>query len=102
MNSSLTVTARERVSLTCDVTGSIKPNVTWFKDRIKIGSCTRFSNDCSIERRIPKRYAINRESLALEIKLAEYEDSGKYRCVARNLAGKSNRTISLNIRGKFY
>lgn len=98
-NSSITADTRDRVTLSCDVTGSIKPNVTWLNDGVKIGSCTRAqSGRCHIERVFKNHVSIDKKTLSLVIKRAKYEDRGKYRCVARNLAGQSNRTVSLTVR----
>ncbi|KAH0618306.1 hypothetical protein JD844_017377 [Phrynosoma platyrhinos] len=71
------------IMLTCEVTGSPIPNITWLKDG------QPFVEDDNHELMSNGRF--------LQITNAQVADTGRYTCVASNAAGDKSKSFSVNI-----
>ena len=81
------VTEGEEVNLDVGVKAKPKPDVTWYKD----GKRLRDTNRIKLKSKDDK--------FSLVIKDAKPEDSGKYKCEAKNKAGTKPRTFDVNVEG---
>ena len=82
------VTDTDSVTLTCEVTGSPMPTVTWFKASTEIKN----SRDLCV--------LYNGRVAKLEIAQAYVEDTGEYSCVATNVAGKAVCSAKVTVKGR--
>jgi len=74
----------------CQIKGSPKPSVTWFKDATVITS----TNDVKI--------VYEEEICKLIIYKCQLDDSGTYTVVAKNVAGFDTCSAQLTVDGKRY
>ena len=84
VGSQITELAYVKISLTCPTEGVPPPSVTWTKDGEQLNSTGHFVID---------------QSGTLTIRDVVVDDSGKYTCLAKNKAGVSEVTSSLDILG---
>lgn len=77
-----------QLHLPCDVDGIPKPNITWYKNAIKIDE-----ND--------KRFAIEEDN-SLVIKKLLMGDNGMFQCFAKNEAGESSIAVWLRVKSKCF
>ncbi|XP_009874122.1 PREDICTED: hemicentin-1-like, partial [Apaloderma vittatum] len=81
--SEVVVTQGNEISLECEVQGVPEPAITWMKDGRPLGS----GGDV----------AILRGGHFLQLRNAQVSDTGRYVCVAANVAGLSDRKYDLNV-----
>lgn len=77
----------EEVNLEVAVQAKPKPDVTWYKD----GKRLRDSNRIKLKAKD--------EKFSLDIKNAKPDDSGKYKCEAKNKVGSESRVFDVNVGG---
>ena len=82
----MAATVGSRTVLMCDTIGLPKPDVTWEKD----GETVAVNEH---------GYVMHRTG-SLQFSAVRVEDSGTYRCIARNDAGTVTRDINLSVQGK--
>ena len=75
-----------RATLSCDTLGLPKPEVVWEKNGKSIPP-------------VGQRYMMSRTG-SLQFTNIQVDDSGTYRCIARNDAGSVYRDIELSVQGK--
>ncbi|KAK4820389.1 hypothetical protein QYF61_025563 [Mycteria americana] len=81
--SEVVVTQGNEISLECKVQGIPEPAITWMKDgRLLVNG---------------KDIAILHDGHFLQLKSAQVSDTGRYVCVAANVAGLSDRKYDLNV-----
>ena len=76
------------VIISCPVSGTPFPNIAWFKDNIPL----------SLEENKNVRVLSNGQKL--EISSVSVEDAGRYKCLAKNEAGKDDREYELTVWGE--
>ncbi|XP_076093735.1 hemicentin-1-like isoform X1 [Mytilus galloprovincialis] len=76
------VILHDNITLTCPVEGDPLPSITWYKDGQQIDD---------------DDYTISDDSLMLTIINARIRDDGRFKCVARNVAGETDVTFDLNV-----
>lgn len=83
----INVRSGDSVTLECRVTGSPSPDVRWYRD-----------NDPLIE---GEKYLFGFEDglHSLHIKNVREDDSGNYKVIARNLAGREHATADITVKG---
>ncbi|XP_039667627.1 hemicentin-1 [Perca fluviatilis] len=79
----VTVLVNKTTQLECDVDGNPAPKITWFKDSQPVSSDG------------PHRILSNGRTLQLLI--AQVSDTGRYVCVADNVAGSAEKSFNLNV-----
>ncbi|KAM3915384.1 hemicentin-1 [Leptodactylus fuscus] len=79
----VTIVEDNSISLTCQVTGFPLPLISWLKEGIVL--------------KPSKQLFIVPGSRILQIHQTKLEDAGEYVCVAKNEAGESKKTFSLNV-----
>ncbi|XP_069009305.1 hemicentin-1 [Embiotoca jacksoni] len=79
----VTVLVNKTTQLDCQVDGNPAPKITWFKDNQPISSNG------------PHRILSN--GRALQVSTAQVSDTGRYVCVADNVAGSAEKTFNLNV-----
>ena len=84
----LQASERDTVRLECRVIGSPEPDVKWYKEDEPLLGDGRYQFEQSADLHI------------LTISNASVADSGMYKCVARNSAGKAHCYADLTIIGK--
>lgn len=84
IGSQITEIALVKISLTCPTQGSPPPNITWKKDGKELVS--------------GNGYVIDNKG-TLTILEALTEDSGRYSCLAQNVAGEEEVTSPIDILG---
>ncbi|XP_077188775.1 hemicentin-1 isoform X2 [Paroedura picta] len=77
------VKEKQSIMLTCEVTGSPVPEITWLKDG------QPFLED--------EGHHLMSNGRFLQIESAQVVDTGRYTCVASNAAGDKSKTFSLNV-----
>ncbi len=73
------------LEMTCDVSGTPKPEFAWFKDQVKLEQDDKFS------------FVVNNDTYTLRIGVAEEKDTGLYRCVLKNEFGSSETKSNANV-----
>ena len=81
----LSIIAEQALAIDCPATGVPRPKITWYKDGQEI-----FPENESTMR-------ILSNGRRLEITGADIQDSGRYKCVAENPAGRSEEEFNLNV-----
>ncbi|XP_028442537.1 hemicentin-1 isoform X3 [Perca flavescens] len=79
----VTVLVNKTTQLECDVDGNPAPKITWFKDSQSVGSDG------------PHRILSNGRTL--QLLAAQVSDTGRYVCVADNVAGSAEKSFNLNV-----
>ncbi|XP_028259472.1 hemicentin-1 [Parambassis ranga] len=79
----VTVLVNKTTQLDCHVDGNPTPKITWFKDSQPISSSG------------PHRILSN--GRALQVLTAQVSDTGRYVCVADNVAGNAEKSFNLNV-----
>ena len=77
---SVTVTENQTAAFYCSASGNPKPTVSWSK-----------VNDSKMSKGHQNK---------LEVKNAQYRDSGKYVCLATNVLGQDKKAVELVVEGK--
>ncbi|NXV13679.1 HMCN1 protein, partial [Cepphus grylle] len=85
--SEVVVTQGNEISLECKVQGIPEPAITWMKDGRPLVS--------------GRDIAILQDGHFLQLKNAQVSDTGRYVCVATNVAGLSDRKYDLNVHGEY-
>lgn len=85
----LAIVDGERLTLQCQVAGDPEPQVTWYKDNKKLES-NEFVD-------LKYKYGL----ATLKIEEAYPDDSGEYKCVAKNYVNQAETTCTLKVKGKF-
>ena len=80
----MTFQSRDKVTITCQVSGFPVPSILWFKDDILM--------------EFDKRISVVQSSLV--IKDTQMSDAGEYECNAWNIVGQSKATVTLSYTGK--
>ena len=80
----MTFQSRDKVTITCQVSGFPVPSVLWYKDDILM--------------EFDKRISMVQSSLV--IRDAQMSDAGEYECNAWNIVGQSKATVTLLYTGK--
>ncbi|VDM36482.1 unnamed protein product [Toxocara canis] len=86
---SKTVKAAEKIVFECKVNGEPHPTVTWFHEKVPVveeAKRTIIESDGSVQR--------------LVITAADFDDAGKYVCVAENAAGKAHTEAVLTVQAQ--
>ena len=78
----------DQVTLTCGISGTPKPMITWYKDDKLLPNCTDFEQ--SYDGRTAK----------LVIDEVFEDDTGEYKVVAKNTAGEVSMAALLDVRGR--
>lgn len=86
IQSDVIVTQGNDISLECQADGIPQPTVTWMKDGQLLAN----------ERRVE----ILKEGYGLRLKSAQVSDTGRYVCVAVNVAGLADKKYDLSVHGK--
>lgn len=86
---SLTIGDGERLTLQCQVAGDPEPQVSWFKDGKKLES-----NDF-----VDLKYKYGLATLKIEE--VYHEDSGEYKCIAKNYINSAETICTLKVKRKF-
>uniref|UniRef100_A0AAV2KYV0 Ig-like domain-containing protein n=1 Tax=Knipowitschia caucasica TaxID=637954 RepID=A0AAV2KYV0_KNICA len=79
----VTVLANKTTQLKCQVDGSPAPNVTWYKDS------QRLSTDAT--------HRVLSSGRILQVLTPQLADTGRYVCVAENVAGSTEKSFNLNV-----
>ncbi|XP_053178575.1 hemicentin-1 [Scomber japonicus] len=79
----VTVLVNKTTQLECHVDGNPAPKITWFKDNLPINSDG------------PHRILSNGRTL--QVLTAQVSDTGRYVCVADNVAGSAEKSFNLNV-----
>ena len=82
----MTFQSRDKVTITCQVSGFPVPSILWFKDDILM--------------EFDKRISVVESSLV--IRDAQMSDAGEYECNAWNIVGQSKATVKLLYTGKLW
>lgn len=82
----MTFQSRDKVTITCQVSGFPVPSILWFKDDILM--------------EFDKRISVVEGSLV--IRDAQMSDAGEYECNAWNIVGQSKATVKLLYTGKLW
>lgn len=80
----VTAVTETTLSINCPISGTPTPEVTWLKDGQKIN----VSRDVNIY-----------ENFTLTLQRATVSDSGRYKCVIENIAGKDSMTSDITVIG---
>lgn len=83
----MVVTQGNEISLECKVQGIPEPAVTWMKDGHPLVS--------------GRDIRILHDGRFLQLRNAQVSDTGRYVCVAVNVAGLSDRKYDLNVHGEY-
>lgn len=83
----ITVTRGKSVSLECEVQGIPQPTVTWMKDGRTLTK--------------GRGMEILDEGRILQLKNIHVSDTGRYVCVAINVAGMTDRKYDLSVHSKY-
>lgn len=81
----VTVTKGGDVTLQCAAEGVPRPAITWLKDGRPIAG--------------QQRAVIQNEGRMLQIKDAKVSDTGRYTCIAVNVAGQADRKHDISVHG---
>ena len=84
------LTAGDLFTLECDVIGTPKPVVSWFKEGNKLSHSDRVLE--SYDGRVA----------CVKIPKCTQNDSGKYECVAQNEAGNASTDALVVVKGNYY
>ncbi|KAM7388095.1 hypothetical protein PAMP_024296 [Pampus punctatissimus] len=79
----ITVLANKTTQLECHVDGNPAPKITWFKDNQPISS--------------DGPHKILSNGRTLQVLTAQVSDTGRYVCVADNVAGSAEKSFNLNV-----
>ncbi|XP_017276034.1 hemicentin-1 isoform X1 [Kryptolebias marmoratus] len=79
----VTVLVNKTTQLDCHVDGNPTPKITWFKDRQLVNSHG------------PHKILLN--GRALQVLTAQVSETGRYVCVAKNVAGSAEKHFNLNV-----
>lgn len=82
----MTFQSRDKVTITCQVSGFPVPSILWFKDDILM--------------EFDKRISVVESSLV--IRDSQMSDAGEYECNAWNIVGQSKATVKLLYTGKLW
>jgi len=77
----------KEVQIYCGVGGVPKPNVTWYKDTVKVEGLIG--------------YSVDPETSTLTVQYLRAQDSGIYQCWISNSAGEANAYTWLRVKSKF-
>ncbi|XP_055020737.1 hemicentin-1 [Boleophthalmus pectinirostris] len=83
MPDEVTVLVNKTTKLNCQVDGSPAPNITWYKDGQPI--------------RAEATHRILSNGRILQVLSAQVADTGRYVCVAENVAGSAEKSFNLNV-----
>ena len=86
----LEILVNRTTRLLCEVTANPPPKITWYK------------NDEEVKVRKKGHVRILEKGKVLEIDGAEVKDSARYMCIARNLAGETEKAFDLEIQGEIF
>ena len=103
-----------RIRLTCNVAGSPKPEVTWFKGKEKIGSCKGGQRtECNTGNNYKKYYKLqwldhrkcgqkneSWDNILIVTRARFPEDAGEFSCTAKNQFGEETKTANVTLNGK--
>lgn len=78
----------EKLSVDLKIKGKPKPDVTWFKDGIRLRESRNL------------RLSSDKDTYNLNIPKVTPEDAGTYKCEAKNDVGKASRTFEVEVEGK--
>lgn len=76
----------KEVQIYCSAGGVPKPNITWYKDTVKVDDLPGFS--------------VDPETSTLTIQYLRAQDSGIYQCWISNIAGETNGYTWLRVKSK--
>ncbi|XP_034738598.1 hemicentin-1 isoform X2 [Etheostoma cragini] len=79
----VTVLVNKTTQLECDVDGNPAPKITWFKDSQQVSS--------------DGPHSILSNGRTLQVLTAQVSDTGRYVCVADNVAGSAEKSFNLNV-----
>ena len=85
----LSVVVGRPIAINCPVNGIPTPKIVWYKDGAVLDVSER-------------NYRLLAAGRRLEITMAEVSDTGRYKCEATNVAGKTDREFQLNVQGRFF
>lgn len=74
------------IRIQCQVTSFPPPVITWHKDGIELS-----------EEDFEDRMVLHEDGKELEIRTAEEEDAGRYKCVANNVAGLAEKITDVDV-----
>jgi len=75
------------VRLRCIVHAIPDPQITWYKN----GRELRLDD--------ADKYLLSRDGRQLDIRRASVDDTARYACIARNLAGEAEKTFDVKVHG---
>ncbi|XP_052788091.1 hemicentin-1-like [Mya arenaria] len=81
-----TVITGENMTITCPVEGDPKPTITWVKNGYSL-----------TEENLDGRYQISEDGLTLTILDAVVDDTARYKCIAENLAGQTEKNFDVDV-----
>ncbi|XP_032219869.2 hemicentin-1 isoform X2 [Nematostella vectensis] len=99
----LTVNETSSFELTCVVTASPGPTVTWTKSAEVLGACGPFIGSVLCSSQDPKRYSVSHSNgrYTLRVTSSVYpDDAGKFICRAENAEGFSTKSVIVNVHAK--
>lgn len=82
------------VQLTCTISGSPLPNITWFKYD------PNENERIPLDKQLGRFYVDNRTGI-LSISNTIRDDSGQYECFAQNILGSNHARMTLLVRRKY-
>ena len=84
----LHVIQNDTIILSCPAESIPPPQITWYKN-----------GDELVEDDLDDRITILNDGRELEISVADVDDTARYTCVARNLAGELEKNFDLDVDG---
>ena len=86
------VVRNKTIKMACVVTAIPPPQITWYKDGQEIRASALTTG----------RMEILDDGRELMIRHADVDDTARYTCIARNLAGETEKNIDLTVQGQFH
>ena len=82
------VVVNKTITLLCEASGIPEPVITWYRD------------DAELNVKAYKRFSIKEKGWKLEIRSAKVDDTARYSCKAKNIAGEAEKYFDLLVLGK--